>query len=443
MYCKTMGIKKVKTFLMRKPFFRHVLVLVTGTTLAQLLAVAASPILTRLYSPEEFGLLTVYTAVLYIFALMGTLQYENAIPLPEDEESAAGLLALSFLILLGMCLLSGVFLWAGRDFLAEALGVSELAGFLLLIPFSLLGVGTFNILDRWCVRRKTFQEIARLKVIQGAGMIGTMVGVGTLHQGPVGLFLGDVVGRLMGSGRLTYRTIRKESPLLRKVTGQGIKQAAVRFRKFPQLSVGSAFIRELCEQMPALVLSMAYGPWVVGLFMLVQRILGMPLSLIGYSVSSVYMAQAADYLQEDNKAEEVLKLFWQTQKHLLLVSFPFLAFLFLFSGKLFSFVFGSQWGEAAVYLQILCPMYLFQFLSIPVSTTLYVFERQDLQLIREIIRGGLLFTSMVLIITADLPAVYAFGLLSASGTVSFLGYGFASWLAIKQNRSRTVEHVTT
>ena len=91
----------------------------------------------------------------------------------------------------------------------------------------------------------------------------------------------------------------------------------------------------------------------------------------------------------------------------------------------------------------LCPMYLFQFLSIPVSTTLYVFERQDLQLIREIIRGGLLFTSMVLIITADLPAVYAFGLLSASGTVSFLGYGFASWLAIKQNRSRTVEHVTT
>ena len=89
MYCKTMGIKKVKTFLMRKPFFRHVLVLVTGTTLAQLLAVAASPILTRLYSPEEFGLLTVYTAVLYIFALMGTLQYENAIPLPEDEESAA------------------------------------------------------------------------------------------------------------------------------------------------------------------------------------------------------------------------------------------------------------------------------------------------------------------------------------------------------------------
>lgn len=426
-------ISPIKEFVERKPFFRHVLVLVTGTTLAQLIAVVASPILTRLYSPKEFGLLTVYMAILFIFALLGSLQYENALPLPEEDEPAACLLVLSFLILTAMCLLSGLLLWVFRKMLINNLHVSDLAGFLWLIPFSLLGVGTYNILSSWSVRRKTFRRIAHTKVTQSLGMVGTMLTGGFLGLGLIGLLLGDVMGRMGGSGRLAFLFVKEERSLMKKVTPRGIIEAAVRYKKFPQLSVGSSLMRELCEQTPALFLSMAYGPWVVGLFMLVQRVLGMPLSLIGYSVGSVFTAEAMEHIQKNNNAQ-VMVLYWQTVKHLFLIALPVLALLAVCAGVLVPFVFGPQWREAGFYLRILCPMYLFQFIAIPVSSTLYVLERQDLQFIREAVRSALLVSVMIVVMAADLSSSFAFILLSGAGSVSFLLYGLASWLAIKQNR---------
>lgn len=431
---------QLRTYLITRPILRNVVILVTGTTVAQLLGVIAAPILTRLYTPVEFGLLTVYIALLALFALLGTLQYENAIPLPESDEDAANLLVLSFFILAAICLISTATLWFGRELISSYLHISQLAAFLWLIPLSLMGMGTYNILSSWSVRKKTFGRIAQTKVTQSVGMVSTMIALGIFQQGIIGLLLGDMIGRMSGGLRLTYLIVKEDVSLLKKVSWQGIRQIAVRFNRFPKYSVISSLIRELSEQLPALFLAVAYGPWVVGLFMLVQRVLGMPISLIGYSVSNVYMAEAAKHMQNNDSAR-ILKLYWQTIKHLLLIAVPILILLSIGAPKLFPLVFGSQWSEAGTYLRILCPMYLFQFLSIPISTTLYVYERQDLQFFREIIRIMLLLVAIVMVMVADLQPLYAFSLLSTVGCLSFFIYGFVSWLAIKQNL-QVVQNVT-
>lgn len=434
------GILRLQEFLAKKPFYRHVIVLVTGTTLAQTVAVLASPILTRLYSPKEFGLLTVYVAILSIFALLGTLQYENAIPLPKEEDSAANLLVFSFVILLGICALSGISLWAGKTLILKMMHAQQLMGYLWLIPFSLLGVGIYNILYSWNMRRKTFDRIAKTKITQSFGMIGTQITAGLLTQGSLGLFLGDVIGRMGGSGRLTYLIIKEDWQVLRKVTGRGILREAVRYKRFPLISGGAALLRELSEQMPAFLFAVAYGPREVGWFLLAQRILEMPLSLIGYSVGNVYMAEALSLIQ-DKSGKKLFALYWQTLKHLFFLSLPFIVVLCLFAPGAVPFVFGLEWREAGIYLRILCPMYLLKFLSLPVSFTVYVLERQDLQLIREIIRFVLLLFFWVMVMASDLSPKAAMGLLAMSGSVAFVINGIMSWLAIKQNTNTKAEDI--
>lgn len=380
-------------------------------------------------------MLTVYVSLLWLFVLLGTLQYENAIPLPKDDESAAHILVLSFMILFGMCVLCGISLWAGKGLLLKLLHVPELIEFLWLIPFSLFGVGTYNILNRWNMRKKTFDRIAKTKVTQSIGMVGTMITAGFLKQGLLGLLLGDVIGRMGGSGRLTYLLLKEDWQLIRKVSGVGIRQAAVRFKRFPLISVGSALLKELSEQMPNILLAIAFGPQVVGLYMLVQRILGLPLSLIGYSVGSVFMEEATSLMQK-NKAEQIGTLYWRTLKHMFFISVPLIAALALFAPWAFPVIFGPVWSEAGVYLRILSPMYLLQFLSSPLSTVLFVLERQDLQLCRELIRFGLLLVSMLMVVTANLPPLAAVSLLALSGSAAFLRCALMSWLAIKNNCKR-------
>lgn len=427
-------ISWLQLMLQKKTFYRHVLVLITGTSFAQSLAVIASPLLTRLYNPEEFGLLAVYISILSIFVLFGSLQYENAIPLPKDNKVAANLLVLCFIILIGICFLSCISLWIVKKQLLRLLHARGLERYIWLLPFSLLGNGTYNILNYWVIRKKAFIQIATTKISQSLGMIGTQIIVGLLKQGPLGLLLGDSIGRMGGSGRLTYLILREDRKVLSKVTTGGIRQAASRFKKFPLISSGSALLKELSIQFPAVLLAVACGPQIVGWFMLVQRVLGMPLSLIGYSVSNVYMAEASTLMRQQPGG--IFKLYWQTLKHLFVIIIPFITFLSLFAPKIFPFVFGQEWREAGIYLQILSPMYLFQFLSTPVSPTVYVLERQDLQLVREAIRFGLFSLVWVVAITARLKPLPIIILLSISGSLGFIIHGAISWLAIKKYYKR-------
>jgi O-antigen/teichoic acid export membrane protein len=375
-------ISSMMLLLQRNPYYRHVLILTSGTAFSQLLLVLASPLLTRLYTPGDFGLLSVYISIIEIFALLSSLKYEYAVPLARDEAGAANLLALCFGILLSVCFFATLFLWFTHSFLFNLLKVPGLEEYFWLFPVSLFGMGSLKILHYWAMRTKKFVPIARAKMRQSMGMIGIQIVTGFLGQGTFGLVLGDALGRLGGSGKLTYDFIQENLDVLKKnVSPPGIRQVAFRYKKFPLILTGSSLINEFAVHLPVVLLTLAYGPQVVGLFVLVQRITGLPLTLIGESINDVFMAEASSLLK-DNPGR-ISKLYWDTFKHLLLLSIPFFLMVAFIAPWVFMFVFGQQWTEAGAYLRILTPMYLLQFVSIPVSATLLVFERQKLQFLRD------------------------------------------------------------
>lgn len=375
-------ISSMMLLLQRNPYYRHVLILTSGTAFSQLLLVLASPLLTRIYTPGDFGLLSVYISIIEIFALLSSLKYEYAVPLARDEAGAANLLALCFGILLSVCFFATLCLWFTHSFLFNLLKVPGLEEYFWLFPVSLFGMGSLKILHYWAMRTKKFVPIARAKIRQSMGMIGIQIVTGFLGQGTFGLVLGDALGRLGGSGKLTYDFIQENLDVLKKnVSPPGIRQVAFRYKKFPLILTGSSLINEFAVHLPVVLLTLAYGPQVVGLFVLVQRITGLPLTLIGESINDVFMAEASSLLK-DNPGR-ISKLYWDTFKHLLLLSIPFFLMVAFIAPWVFMFVFGQQWTEAGAYLRILTPMYLLQFVSIPVSATLLVFERQILQFLRD------------------------------------------------------------
>ncbi|MGI6328042.1 MAG: lipopolysaccharide biosynthesis protein [Dethiobacteria bacterium] len=375
-------ISSMMLLLQRNPYYRHVLILTSGTAFSQLLLVLASPLLTRIYTPGDFGLLSVYISIIEIFALLSSLKYEYAVPLARDEAGAANLLALCFGILLSVCFFATLCLWFTHSFLFHLLKVPGLEEYFWLFPVSLFGMGSLKILHYWAMRTKKFVPIARAKIRQSMGMIGIQIVTGFLGQGTFGLVLGDALGRLGGSGKLTYDFIKENLDVLKtNVSPPGIRQVAFRYKKFPLILTGSSLINEFAVHLPVVLLTLAYGPQVVGLFVLVQRITGLPLTLIGESINDVFMAEASSLLK-DNPGR-ISKLYWDTFKHLLLLSIPFFLMVAFIAPWVFMFVFGQQWTEAGAYLRILTPMYLLQFVSIPVSATLLVFERQILQFLRD------------------------------------------------------------
>jgi O-antigen/teichoic acid export membrane protein len=367
--------------------------------------------------------------------VVASLRYEMAIPLPESEETAANLLVLSLATVVGMSLLFSVGIWLLQDQIVGWINTPTLRPYLWLLPLGLLGAGAYRVLNYWAVRREAFTHVARTKLSQGLAMMLTQVGLGFLKLGPVGLLLGDVVGRSAGCGTLASLTLRRDRATIKQTSLKEMRLASIRYRKFPLLASGSSLLNSAGLQLPAILLAAFYGTQVAGWFALGQRVLGIPIALIGWSVAQVYMGEVSRLARDNPTA--LRQLFMKTAQKLLLVGVgP--TVLLMFSGpQLFMLVFGEAWREAGVYLQLLGLMFLIQFVAFPLSQTLVLLERQDLQVAWDTGRLVLTVSALAIASSTGLESIAAIVLYSAAMTVAYAALFVMSAMVI--SRMRTFE----
>jgi O-antigen/teichoic acid export membrane protein len=428
--------ERLQRVLLRLPggsFGRSVIVLAGGTAFGQALTVLLTPVLTRIYSPADFGVLSVYTAILGLLTGVGSLRYELAIPLAEDNEAASDLLALSLTLLFITCLgLEGVALRWGSE-LSTFLRVPEMGRYFWLIPVGIFGASLYQILNYMAIRKQSFGLIARTKLNQGIAQVLVQLGGGLLGLKAGGLLSGDVIGRVFGSGTLVSKIWKEDQKSLKRISLQSIKRTAVRFKRFPLLSSGSFLLNSAGTQLPMMLFTRFYGSEVSGLFSLAQRLISIPMVLIGQSIAQVYFSELSRIAREN--PDQLLPMFRRTTLRLLLIGGAPIAVGGLLAPWLFAFIIGESWREAGVYTQITTIMFVVQFVAAPVSQSLNVLERQDLQLLWD---GGRLVAVVATLVAAHALGAsprWALGLFGAISTLTYFWLLALVMIAIKKNGS--------
>lgn len=370
----------VRALLPKGGFARSVAILAGGTVAAQAVTAIAAPLLTRLYRPEEFGLLAAYAAILTVVGAVAALRYEMAILLPEpdDEPVAANLLAVSLLLTLATSLLTAlVFPWLLRlRLLGTAL--EGLWPYVWVLPIGLMGAGFTLALSNWAIRLRAFSHVSSTKVAQLSVQSGAQVALGFLPIGPLGLLLGDALGRIAGLSALCRLAWQRSQAALRSISLEGMRQAARRYRRFPLFASWAALITAFSLQLPFLLMQAWYGAQVLGWFSLANRVIVLPLLLIGQGVSQAYMGEAARLAVQDPPA--LRRLYLHCAQRLFLAALLPMAVLLLFGPELFALVFGEAWREAGLYARLMSLMLLTFFVAWPLSATSNVLEQQGLQL---------------------------------------------------------------
>lgn len=415
--------------LVRGEFRVAVLTLVGGTVIAQALGVLASPILTRLFSPADYGEFAAVVAVVAVLASISTLSYQWAIPLPRDDATAANVLAVSFVSILatGAVLAVALALFGGT-FLAQ-IGAASLASFGWLIVLAQVTTAAIGVLRNWAVRTKAFRLIATSSLVQAGSLLAVQIGLGLLSAGSVGLLAGFAIGGGIASlfvGRSLWRDYRGA---LAHLSVQGIKKAAWRYRRFALLATPGAFLNTLGLRAPLLVLTALYGASVGGLYALAERVVALPVTLLAGSVSQVFVAQAAP-LTHSNPAG-VQRLFVRTSLSLAGTAVAPAILAIVLAPLLFGFIFGDEWTEAGLMVAILTPWYFVMLITAPTGGALDVLERQDLQLVREIVRLAIFGVTAVAMSVLSLSPIEAVAALSVAGTLVYALFGIVSWWAVR------------
>ena len=409
---------------------RGTVVLGGGAALAQLLNVAAAPIVTRLYDPSEFGQFGLFVAFVNLAAVALSLRLEMAIVSSPSREEAARVALLAMLILpISTLAATAVF------FVLIVLPVGPYANlpvaWTLLLPISLAAIGLVSVLRYWVVRRQDYAPLSRVAVIQSAARGVGQVGLGFLHFGALGLLLGDLLGRIAGTTQLSIHELPDITVAAGRPAWHGARSLLKKYWKYPVFSLPSSFIDTLAGVIPLPLIGQFYGLEAAGYYSLVQTVFALPLTLVARSVADVFHGRVATLARD--APGSVGRLFLRTAGALSAIALPIGVAVFFLAPALFPLVFGEQWQTAGFVAAVLAPRMVVQMIVSPLSRIVFVYQGQEAKLIFDVVVLSLTIGGLTVANFLGLPFLAAMAVLAATDLIAYGVYSGILWNLIRRS----------
>ena len=399
--------------LIKKPFVRNVATVATGTAAAQAIGIAFSPIITRLYGPEAFGLLGTFSALVMVITPISALCYPIAVVLPKRDEDAKALAKLSAYISLGIALIVTLVLVIAGDWLLKLVGSEAISAFKFLIPVNILFAAWLQISQQWTIRKKLFKVKAKADILQAAFVNAIKSGIGLFHPLASVLIIFSTIGHAFHTAML-YLGIKKDSSITQPSNPVQSKTPIVNIAKnhrdFPLYRAPQVFINAISQSLPVLMLASFFGPASAGFYTLGRKVLGLPSRLIGGAVGDVFYPRITEAA---HKGENLTKLIIKTTLSLAAIGILPFAIIIIFGPQLFKVVFGDEWMVAGEYARWLSLWLFFMFLNHPSVKALPVLSAQRFHLVFSFFTITIRLLALVIgyyLFNNDLVAIALFGI---------------------------------
>jgi O-antigen/teichoic acid export membrane protein len=364
--------------------FKNMTILASGSAMAKVIGLGTYPVITRLYTPEDFGVLAVFTSALGILVPLATLRYSETIPLPKHDGLAFNVLLLGILLIALMVSLMSILFSTIGVTIFGFFNMEIIAQYWWLLILGIAGAGMYELLSKWATRQKKFAPVAKTTIWQSSLSAFVKIGLGYMGVKPLGLLIGDVVSK--GGGVLSlFQSFRKDlKENAKHYSRKKILFLLKYYKDLPLFRLPSQFLLVFSIKMPILFFAFQFGSDVTGQLGLALVVVGIPMGLIGRSTGKAYYAEIAKL--GNNKKEEILALTKSITKRLSLLSLLPTLVLLLFSPLLFQFIFGVEWEQAGVFTSILAFYLFIQFITSPLVNVFNVFNRQRKYLEINIVR---------------------------------------------------------
>lgn len=363
----------------RSEFLGHIVTLLTGTAAAQILMLLLTPVLSRLYSPEAYGLFSLYSSLVATISVVAALRYDMAIMLPKHDADAKvlkrGVTRMIVAVSVSASLVCGI----AAPLISNALGNPALAPTLWLVGLSVFTLAEISALTYWLNRSSDYKSIGINRVLQSGGTALAQLGFALGKLGGVsGLIVGSIVGQ--AAALLTLRHKGRDVRTGLEESSESIGSLFSRYRRMPLLNGPNALVDAIRINGINLLIGIVYSGALLGQFYMAWKLLQIPLGLINGALAQVFFQRLS--VMERGRMFAFAKS--SVIRSALLGVVPF-ALIYLLSPWVLPLILGNQWVDAGLIARALVPWLFMSLITSPISTVFIVTESQHLMLAHAVV----------------------------------------------------------
>jgi O-antigen/teichoic acid export membrane protein len=373
--------------LRRSGFWRSVAVIVTGTLVAQAIGLITLPIISRIYSPQAFGEYAVLTSASLFLTTVVTLGLSSAIMAPEEDAMAEGIVVVAFAcavifstVLLALALAFG-------PMLSRPAGLPLWQSAIFVYVMTIVN-GLTSLLRVHTNRRGLNRVLAVNPVLGALCTLVIAIPLGFLQAGSLGLIFASIAAGVLSN----LQMLRHANPFNRRVTWRAAISALRSCRDYILFQYPANLLESTGAQLPTQVLASQYGSAKLAAYSMNERLLGIPLRLVGAPISTIYFRSSSQLFRSGG---DVANLTFSIVTRVMAVSALPMAALICWGPTLFDWALGREWRDAGALCAYLAPLYVLTLCRASVSYCRVAIGRQRVNTSLSVLRVAIVGLSLV------------------------------------------------
>ena len=340
--------------------------------ISRIILILATPVITRLYLPQDYGTAAIMLNAISILAAFSCLRYDAAIVLGKDEKESKHLFYLTCIINAGVTLLLFFLVTAIRGTIVELFHLPHsLTPYIWLIAVGVFFSGFDSALISWSNWKKQFGEYSKALLIHSTSTAGIKIGLAHFFKSsPLFIIIGNIFGTVLSSLFLVWKTFD-----LKKIDldWRALKRTARKYREFPIYNTPTVLVRRLGQHMPIFLFGILFYPEIVGYYSLAMTILHLPITTVSVSVKKVIIKEISEKYNRNEPFKKDIIRSLQILGAVFII--PTLVLVF-FGEACFVLIFGQKWAQAGIFASILAPWMFFEFINPGIISSYLVLRKQ-------------------------------------------------------------------
>lgn len=388
--------------------------LLSASVIVQVIGLLIYPILTRLYTPENFGLVNLFLSICGVLSLLATAEFQYSIVLPKEDSLGKACLHIGLIVAVIFTIVLVCTIPFSRQ-ISQLFKTPDLANWYWIVPIFVFLTALWTLLNYWYTRKKQFGSISSYQVTQSVANAGAKltIGFGGYIQG--GLILSAVISPIVALSISFVKNCKSSIKELFSINANDCRLVAKQYANFPKYSLPRAIINSLSGNLPVLLLTPFFGLTEIGFLGIAITLAFRPINMISSSLYQVFYQKTAEQVQNH---QSVKPFFTSFVKSVLIIVIPCFVVLYFFLPTITEFLLGEEWRITGVYIQILLVWLLMSSLGAPISYISDIFQKQKIALLFEIVLVASRFLGLFV-------GIYTHNFLYA-----IMGYSFVSAIII-------------